>query len=83
MIILNNIGLYYWLFAVNTFVNITRNHSLHTKALSAVYRGREALCLTILLMFRLFVLFCITMWFSIDTLDGGYTCTLNESESKD
>ena len=81
MVYLNDIGLYYWLFAANTFKNICANHSLHNKALQAVYSGSASLCLTILLMFRLFILFCITMWFSIRTLNGGYSCIIDKEES--
>ena len=70
MVYFNNISLYFWLFVMNSFGTISGNHALHTKALSAVYRSGDSLNYTIMLTIRYFVLFCITMWFVFQNMNG-------------
>ena len=62
MVWIMNVNYLFTMFVLNSLMLIISNYHLHMKSMSAIYADHQSLRFSILLVIRLFLLFCIVMW---------------------
>ena len=62
ILVIVNINYLFTMFVLNSLMQIISDYYIHTKALKAMYNTDHSVRFSLLLVFRIFLLFLIVMW---------------------